>query len=633
MIINAIVDSTGKSDPSFMSDMNAAINIYEALFPENITVNIVVGDGEFEGTTLSNQHESVGNIVASTSLSYSTLRSDLIAANPTFFNSTNLPNTTSIAGYNAATGAFGNASSFTIGGAQEKLFGILSPTGSEEDGAVGIGTTFTPGGERIGAFLHELGHALGRDPGTELDLFRFLDSNSSERLFNQSPGNPSPSNPTPGAYFSIDGGATSFAQWGQTSDPSDFMGTSQTNDPYDETILSGASQLTLTDEDVMQALGFSQALNLSYQGQSLQFVASGDYNGSSSPSDMLFQRSDGTPIVWVMNGQVGTEAILPDPGPSWRAIATGDFDGGNESGDMLFQNTNGTPAIWIMDGTSIAQSSTLGNPGSSWQIKTTGDFNSDGYSDILWQNVNGTPAIWEMSTFTAVVTATLPNPGTAWQIKATGDFFDTGFANSILWQNTNGTPAIWLMNGPNVAAAFTLPNPTSSWKIIGTGDFSHDGFNDGILFQNNNGQPAIWIIHGSTLVNAFTLPNPGTSWHITGIGDFNADGNSDIFWENSNGTTAVWLMNGGQMVSSQLLSTFGATATGASNGTASSVAGSAVPPPAPAAAPTSVGNVAAVLGPLLYQPSQPNPLLATAPESPAPGVLGAQQSPHFGISA
>jgi hypothetical protein len=34
---------------------------------------------------------------------------------------------------------------------------------------------------------------------------------------------------------------------------------------------------------------------------------------------------------------------------SWHAKAAADFDADGKA-DILFQNTNGTPAVWLMDG-------------------------------------------------------------------------------------------------------------------------------------------------------------------------------------------------------------------------------------------------------------------------------------------
>ena len=87
-----------------------------------------------------------------------------------------------------------------------------------------------------------------------------------------------------------------------------------------------------------------------------------------------------------------------NPGPSWQIKGTGDFNGDGKS-DILWQGSDGTPAIWLMDGINAVAVGAVGpfNPGPSWQIKGTGDFNGDGKSDILWQNSDGTPAIWLMN--------------------------------------------------------------------------------------------------------------------------------------------------------------------------------------------------------------------------------------------
>ena len=98
-----------------------------------------------------------------------------------------------------------------------------------------------------------------------------------------------------------------------------------------------------------------------------------------------------------------------------------DFNG-NGNSDILWQNSDGTPAIWLMDGNARVSGSVAGsfNPGPSWEIKSSGDFNGDGKSDILWQNSDGTPAIWLMdgTNFISGGVAGSFNPGHDWHIMA-----------------------------------------------------------------------------------------------------------------------------------------------------------------------------------------------------------------------
>jgi hypothetical protein len=112
-----------------------------------------------------------------------------------------------------------------------------------------------------------------------------------------------------------------------------------------------------------------------------------DYFNSDGPSDILWQGSDGTPAIWLMNGTnaVGVGAAGSfNPGPSWHVKAGGDFNGDDRS-DILWQHDDGAPAIWLMNGTNPVSSGVAGpfHPGPSWHIKDTGDFNGDGKSDIL----------------------------------------------------------------------------------------------------------------------------------------------------------------------------------------------------------------------------------------------------------
>ena len=88
--------------------------------------------------------------------------------------------------------------------------------------------------------------------------------------------------------------------------------------------------------------------------------------------------------------------------------------------DILWQGSDGTPAIWLMDGNTAESVGVAGsfNPGPGWEVKGADDFNGDGNSDILWQGSNGTPAVWLMDGLSATAVAGLPNLGADWHIIA-----------------------------------------------------------------------------------------------------------------------------------------------------------------------------------------------------------------------
>jgi hypothetical protein len=239
-------------------------------------------------------------------------------------------------------------------------------------------------------------------------------------------------------------------------------------------------------------------------------------------SDILWQSSDGTPGIWLMDGSnaLSIGAVGPfNPGASWHIRDDGDFDGDGHS-DVLWQSEDGTPAIWFMSGTNVVSFGVAGsfNPGATWQIKATGDFNFDTKADILWQSGDGTPGIWLMDGFNALsIGAVGPfNPGPSWQIKGTGDFNNDGNSD-ILWQNSDGTPAIWLMNGFNVVAMGAVGpfNPGPGWQVMGTGDYNFDNKSD-ILWQSTDGTPAIWFMDGMNFISGSAAGsfNPGHDWHV-----------------------------------------------------------------------------------------------------------------------
>src|SRR5262245_9663956 len=229
---------------SFLADERFAINIFNATFTNNITLTLNIGFGSLNGETLAKQDGGQGNLNfdAAVLLTYSQLQDDLLTfGQPNFFTTANLPEGDSING----------ESNFWVSSSVGAVFGQTAPNRppNAPDGYVGIGTSITPGPLRISAFLHEIGHALGRGTGpfrpqvnpqgityvSALDLVRF--SPSGNRLFLGAPP------PAPETFFSIDGGATKVADWSINS-PADFLDPPNNNltpnDPFNEFIDPGS---------------------------------------------------------------------------------------------------------------------------------------------------------------------------------------------------------------------------------------------------------------------------------------------------------------------------------------------------------------------------------------------------------
>jgi hypothetical protein len=272
--------------------------------------------------------------------------------------------------------------------------------------------------------------------------------------------------------------------------------------------------------------------------------ASYDFNGDGD-SDLLFQSTNGTPQIWLMNGtSVASETSLTAPPPQWKIVEAGDFNDDGKA-DILWLNTsNNTPSIWEMNGTSIVSAADLPAPPASWHIAGIGDLFGSGDAAIVWQNSDGTPAVWQMNGTSLVSAVALPDPGPTWKIVATGDFNGDG-KTDLLWDNTaSGQPAIWEMNGASIVSAVGLAPQPANMEIIGTGDFNGDGDADILWLNTSTNAPTIWIMNGTSVASMATLAAPPASWRLVGTSDVNGDGKADILWQNADGTTTAWEMNG-----------------------------------------------------------------------------------------
>ncbi len=244
-LVLAYESSALAAPQSFRDAMQAAANILDTLIQDNITITIQVGYGDWDNgqdtgiTTGAEGGDLNGLTVSYTSLRASLASHETSTVDQTFVNS--LPNTSTVNG----------VSSLWVPSAVGKALGFISPNSAAVDGAVGIGTQI-PSNLLVGVALHELTHAMGREPwGGTFDLFRYT-----------SPGNHlfSTGGTAVPAYFSIDGGTTKLADFGQSSDSSDFLnsGVQGSNDSFNEYYTNNTLQsLTTVDKELLDALGFN----------------------------------------------------------------------------------------------------------------------------------------------------------------------------------------------------------------------------------------------------------------------------------------------------------------------------------------------------------------------------------------
>ena len=315
--INLIFDAAAMAAPaSFRTGIEQAASILSATITNKITVNI---DIDYSGTG--------GGAAAGPDngqyVSYSTVRADLIAnATPGDTSFSALPTGSTIQGQ----------SQVAVWNAQLKLFGLISPNDTTTDDGSATFATDINSSLLVGVALHELTHAIGRVPyGSQPDIFDFYRFTSAgTRLFTDNI-------PASSAYFSLNGGTTKIADFGVSSDPSDFLnsGVQGGNDPFNE-FYSGSTLQTLTpiDKEMLDALGFNT------MPSGLAVV--------SNATDAL----QGGAALTLLSGPPN----INDPGSTTLASATikiANAGGNAVSGDKLFVNGiengslgNGVTASW-----------------------------------------------------------------------------------------------------------------------------------------------------------------------------------------------------------------------------------------------------------------------------------------------
>lgn len=247
--INLEFDSNALAAPqAFRDGIQAAANIIEAALSDPITVNLSIhysgtGGGAFAGPS--------GGLFET----YSSVRSLLVAnASPGDHTFDALPSGSTINGQGHV----------AVWNAELKALGLLSATAAGLDGTATFSTDIEANA-LVGVALHELTHAMGRVPygtpdtnaGSDTDtpdvfgLFRF--TSAGNYFFDDHL-------PAGSSYFSIDGGTTKLADYGESSDPSDFLnsGVQGSDDPFNEFYTPGFTlqDLTAVDLEQMVALGF-----------------------------------------------------------------------------------------------------------------------------------------------------------------------------------------------------------------------------------------------------------------------------------------------------------------------------------------------------------------------------------------
>jgi hypothetical protein len=218
-IIISYDSSVDNAPAGFKPAVEYAVNVLDAAFTNDVTINISVGWGETDGTPLTSDDLGTSWNASAPKYSYDTIKTALIA------NATSPLQQAADATLPASDPTGGDT--FDIGSAEAKALGLIAGNAPATDGWVGFSstanwsfsTTAPPGPNKfdiVGTIEHEITEVLGRVStlGTlgehyghafgVMDLFRF----SSEGVRELAPGLVHST-----GYFSIDDGVTSLGSW------------------------------------------------------------------------------------------------------------------------------------------------------------------------------------------------------------------------------------------------------------------------------------------------------------------------------------------------------------------------------------------------------------------------------------
>jgi hypothetical protein len=540
---------------TFLQDEQTAINLLTATFTNNITLTFNIGFGSYGGQTLANQNTAVAavNTNNATFLTYSQLRTALLTSGqPNFFTGANLPAGDSINGI----------SNFYISSSAAKAFGLRIPNQGVPDGFVGIGTGFTPGNSRVDAFLHEFGHAMGRyDPNvvrqgvtyfSEFDLMRFV--SPGQRLF-------ADNLPSAPAYFSLDGGTSRVADWGISSDPSDFLNPPNSNftpdDPFNE-IVDDLGQITTADILSTEALGFSSTLP----------VINPSPPAGTTAVMVLRQTSasitDGTYQIYdIGNNTILASYQLGRVGSDWRFVTLGRFNDGDTSDMLLRSSTSGAFQLYDIAGNNIISSSSLGTVGLNWQVMgfgTFGSFGSFGEDEMILRDVGtGRLQAYNIDNNQIIGSALLGTVGLDWQFSGVGNFSGSGTSDLLVRNSNTGGLQVYEISNNQITGSAFIGTVGLDWQFSGIGNFSGVPDESDLLLRNTStGALQVYNINDNQITGSASLGTVGLDWQFAGVTSVSGVSVSDLVLRNVNtGAFQVYNIANNQLTGSASLGQVG----------------------------------------------------------------------------
>ena len=527
LIIHATFDSsiTGNPNAAAIEAMiNRAISIYESLFSDPITIQILFRYATTapDGTPLPagqiaqsafpyyvipwNTGVDLLRADATTSndnLAIATLPSTALSANvlPTSANGRAMRGNTPPAMF--ANGTVGNGGPYdgivTLNSAVPYQFTRPTSSGSFD-------------AQRLTE--HEIDEVMGLGSGLNIsgnDL-------RPQDLFSWSSAGHRNTSSSGTRYFSINGGVNNIVSFNQ--DPSgDFGDWLSTACPQAHPYVQNAFNCPGQFSDISETS--PEGINLDVIGYDLvnspaPVATDCDFNNDGKPDLVLYNSSTLQTVVWYMNNNIHVSgAYGPTLPAGWSQVSVADSNRDGHVDTLLFNPTTGETLIDYLFGVTLLTSEYGPTLPSGWEIVATGDFNRDSHPDyLLFNPTTHATVIWYMNNSVHVTSANGPTLPGGWQIAGVADFNRDSNPDYLLFNPTTHATVIWYMNNNVHVTGASGPTLPAGWQIAGVADFNRDGNPDYLLFNPTTHATVIWYMNNNVHVTSANGPTLPGGWSL-----------------------------------------------------------------------------------------------------------------------
>jgi hypothetical protein len=563
MQINLIYDSSTATAPqAFFTAMTTVVNNFDALFTNNVTVNINVGWGVVNAPdgahTIPNTAVATSYRNTPASYTYTQVRNALIAT----AQASGSPDQQAAVAQLPVAEPAGLGQHFVLGTAEAKALGLVNANATPLDGAVGFAVTPLFGGNTpyawyygtgtptasnqysfIATAEHEITEIMGRiawahksinfngtnqvgqinDAENVIDLFRYAGPNQRQL------GTSGPS------YFSLDGGATDLKDWqlagstGNDGDLVDWVDNHPTGDAFDKDITPGEFlPMSAVDLMLMNILGWNMTNPP---------VPPNPPPPAATTADMILRHgSDGQYYIYdIGNNSLLAAYKLGQVGTDWKWAGIGGFFG-SDTTDMLLRNaTSGGFEVYDISNNNLTNAAFMGTVGLDWQVMGFGNFSSFGENDMIMRNSkNGGVEVYDIRNNQIIGANFMGAVGLDWQVAGFGNFSSRGTSDMILRNVNSGGLEVYDINSNQVTGAAFMGNVGLDWSVLAFGNFSGSpGETDMIMRNANSGGMVIYDIAGNQVTSAFFIGSVGLDWQFAGVGPIHSPGASDLVLRNT----------------------------------------------------------------------------------------------------